>query len=605
MGYGLVCLWGERFPGRAHAPMITGRPAGVIMSYLVLARKYRPKKFADVVGQDHVIRPLSNALASGRIAHAYLFSGARGVGKTTAARLLSMALNCQAEPELRPCGECSSCVEISEGQGVDVFEIDGASNRGINEIRELRETIKYLPSKGRYKVYIIDEVHMLTKEAFNALLKTLEEPPEHVIFIFATTETHKVLPTILSRCQRYDFKRINVRDIVARLREIAGLEQIEVEDDSLRLLARESEGGMRDALSLFDQVIAYSGQKITRQDVADALGLIDQTMIAELTKALLAGDAGAGLDYLAEAYNFGFDAREFALRVLEFFRSLVVSKVSREPGKILDLADAELAMLKDVADKESLETLNFHFNAWLEVQGRLHRALQPRLILEALIVRLAQVGRVLPLAELAARLEAFLDQGGTLPPPSGGGRGPTGPPPGGGGGRYQSAPRFNNGFSAKPADKPASSGPPEPVEPAPAAQDQAPVRSSSPAARGPSAHPTWELFTSIVKKESPMMAPIIVRGEVRAFGPDRVEVAFNGKGDLNLLDQGKLLALLTEYLGAKPELKVYYDEEAVGATGAGQWEKTKKEILDHPMVKEAQQIFSGQVTDILPEQEII
>ena len=398
------------------------------MSYLVLARKYRPKTFADVVGQDHVVRPLANAVKRGRLAHAFLFSGARGVGKTTVARLLAMAMNCGAGLENPPCGECPSCQDIIEGHAVDVFEIDGASNRGINEIRDLRETIKYLPSRSKYKVYIIDEVHMLTKEAFNALLKTLEEPPEHVVFIFATTEAHKVLPTILSRCQRYDFKRIKLEDIVARLEEIAALEGITIGPKPLRLLARESEGGLRDALSLFDQVLAFSGNDVTDEAVAGALGLIDRTMIAELVKALLAGEAGTAMELLDEVYNFGHDTKDFAAQVLDYFRSLVVVKVTREPEKILDLLDAELSEIRVIADQASLETLNFHFNAWLEVQGRLHRATQPRLILEALIIRAAQVEPLRPLAEMVAKLEALLAAAGPLEPGPAGG---TAPPRGG------------------------------------------------------------------------------------------------------------------------------------------------------------------------------
>ena len=416
------------------------------MSYLVLARKYRPKTFPDVVGQDHVIRPLVNALKSGRVAHAYLFSGARGVGKTTVARLLAMALNCPAPENERPCGVCDSCVEISEGHAVDVFEIDGASNRGINEIRDLRETIKYLPSKGRLKVYIIDEVHMLTKEAFNALLKTLEEPPEHVVFIFATTEAHKVLPTILSRCQRYDFKRVKLTEIMGRLEEIAVKESVEISQAALRLLARESEGGLRDALSLFDQAIAFSGNKIRDEDLSESLGLIDQTLIAGLAKYLLAGDAGGALDVLDRIYNYGHDTKDFATQVLNYFRSLVVVKVSRSPETILDMIDAELADLKKVAGQASLETLNFHFNAWLDVQGRLHRTNQPRMVLEALIIRLAQVEPLRPLAELAARLEAFLNNLGQAGPVSGSTPPPASQPPHGrpgpGGGTLSGRPGF-------------------------------------------------------------------------------------------------------------------------------------------------------------------
>ncbi|MDR0882496.1 MAG: DNA polymerase III subunit gamma/tau, partial [Candidatus Adiutrix sp.] len=278
------------------------------MSYLVLARKYRPQTFADLVGQEQVSRTLQNALATGRVAHAYLFSGPRGVGKTTAARLLAMSLSCLAEKVAdRPCGVCENCLEIQSGQSVDVIEVDGASNRGIDEIRDLREKVKYRPAKGQYKVYIIDEVHALSKDAFNALLKTLEEPPPHVVFIFATTETHKVLPTILSRCQRYDFRRIRVEDIAKRLAQVAEQEHIAAEPLALEIIARQAEGGLRDSLSLMDQAIAAGGgAALTAAQVQQSLGLIDQALVRLVAGETLAGHPAEALSALDEAYLRGY-----------------------------------------------------------------------------------------------------------------------------------------------------------------------------------------------------------------------------------------------------------------------------------------------------------
>lgn len=552
------------------------------MSYLVLARKYRPKVFADVVGQEHVIRPLVNALKSGRTAHAYLFAGARGVGKTTAARLLAMALNCRVQDEDRPCGVCESCVEISAGYAVDVFEIDGASNRGINEIRELRETVKYLPAKSEYKVYIIDEVHMLTKEAFNALLKTLEEPPEHVVFIFATTEAHKILPTILSRCQRYDFKRIGLSHIVGRLEEIAQAEGVQAAPGALRLIARESEGSLRDALSLFDQVIAYAGMTVSDEIVADALGLIDRTLIAGMAKALLSGDAGQALDLLDQVYNFGFETKDFALQVLDYFRSMVVVKVAREPEKILDMLDAELAEVVKIAAGVSLETLHFQFNAWLDVQDRLRRSARPRLVLEALIIRLAQVEPLRPLAELTARLENLL----RLTEPG-----------------YPSAP----------------SGQPYPDRPMP--PRPGPVRSGPAGSAGQDASGSgslaapadefqgprdWKTFMGLVRKESPFLVSFLDGSEVKEFGPAGVEIVFGQKDMAELVDRDKLLVLLTKFLGRRPRLKIQVLPEAASQAAeetAPEKERSEaeKEILDHPLVKEAGQILSGEIIKVIPE----
>ncbi len=307
------------------------------MGYLVLARKYRPTRFEDVIGQEHITKILKNAIAANRVAHAYLFCGPRGIGKTSCARIFAKILNCQAAEAKRPCGECVSCREISASTGFDVLEIDGASNRGIDEIRTLRENVKFAPSYGRYKIYIIDEVHMLTAEAFNALLKTLEEPPEHVLFIFATTEAHKVPATIISRCQRYDFKRISLTACVETLAQITKKENLKVDEDALYAIAKAAQGSFRDALSILDQVGVLSDQEVKGQDVYSMLGLVELDLLFELTQALGRKDCAAGLKIFDEIIERGKDLKQVGRDLVEHYRNLMVIKVGGKTlGRLVD-----------------------------------------------------------------------------------------------------------------------------------------------------------------------------------------------------------------------------------------------------------------------------
>src|SRR5688572_16137577 len=318
------------------------------MSYVVLARKWRPMRFEDLVGQEHVARTLENAIKSGRIAHAFLFTGVRGVGKTTSARILAKALNCMGGdgPTITPCLRCPACLEIAQGSDMDVREIDGASYNGVDEVRKLQDSLPYRPARDRYKIFIVDEVHMLSQNAWNAFLKTLEEPPAHVKFIFATTEVHKVPITILSRVQRFDFKLITTQTIAARLREVLQAENIEADEAAISVVAREAAGSMRDAMSVLDQVIAWGGDKLVGSEVARVLGVASHSVLYELSSALLAGDAERCLSIVADLANQGYDIAHVARDLLALLRNLVVAKVVKQPDSLLDLPDEEARDVK-------------------------------------------------------------------------------------------------------------------------------------------------------------------------------------------------------------------------------------------------------------------
>ncbi len=375
------------------------------MSYLVLARKWRPQRFEDIVGQSHVTTTLSNAIRTGRVAHAYLFTGSRGVGKTTTARILAKALNCEQGPTVTPCNKCSSCLEITASNSMDVLEIDGASNRGIDEIRDLRENVKYTPTQGRRKVYIIDEVHMLTKEAFNALLKTLEEPPAHVVFIFATTESHKVPMTILSRCQRFDFRRIDTAAIVAHLRTMLEGESVTADDECLYILARKSEGSLRDAISLLDQLIAFGGGALTAADARQVLGLVDESAYFRAMDLVRARDQAAALDLVAEASAGGLDLQEFTAGWLGHLRILLLvaggaadAGLSGMPG---ELRDRYLSQAKAWDGRDLARIIRLLIDA----EAAMKRSSQPRLVLEIACVRLCALDATVSIEQVLAAMD--------------------------------------------------------------------------------------------------------------------------------------------------------------------------------------------------------
>jgi DNA polymerase-3 subunit gamma/tau len=383
------------------------------MSYVVMARKRRPKVFENVVGQDHITTTLQNAIRQDRVAQAYLFSGPRGTGKTTSARLLATALNCENGPTPEPCGECAACTAIQQGRSMDVLEIDGASNRGIDEIRQLREEVGYAASKGKRKVYIIDEVHMLTTEAFNALLKTLEEPPPHVVFVFATTEVHKVPETILSRCQRYSFRRIPAETIVEELKRAVAEEGVEAEEAALYQIGRKADGGMRDALSLLDQVVAFSDSGVTVEAVQDLLGIIPRDLYFELTKGIQNKASAEVLGVVERLVQEGGDIGEFVEGLMEHFRHLLVACAVGE------LTDDDLP----ASDRQRYTEAAAHFdetdlvrmlNTVSELEARIGRVSEPRFWVELTVMKLVKMTASVDLAVLLAKLDKLGQGGGSV-----------------------------------------------------------------------------------------------------------------------------------------------------------------------------------------------
>ncbi len=364
------------------------------MDYQVSARKYRPGTFDDVIGQEHVVQTLINAIASQRVAHAFLFSGSRGVGKTTVARIVAKALNCEEGMTGTPCNTCSICQDITQGTSVDVIEIDGASNTSVEDVREVRENVKFAPFRGRYRVYIIDEVHMLSNSAFNALLKTLEEPPGHVVFVFATTEIHKIPATILSRCQHYNFRKIARSEIIRRLQQVAGEEGLVLEDQSLIAIAKASEGSMRDALSLLDQAVAFGGKTIQHGDLETLLGAVPQELVQGMVEALLTQDSAKAVRVIGDLQDQGHDLRAFCSDLVEMIRNLMIVMVVPSPHDVKDLlecSDDELQQMSEYRTQVSPDQIQAVFTIFSQAADGLRVSSHPRFLLEMAAVRATRV----------------------------------------------------------------------------------------------------------------------------------------------------------------------------------------------------------------------
>nr|MBU1328469.1 DNA polymerase III subunit gamma/tau [Candidatus Omnitrophota bacterium] len=387
------------------------------MGYLPFARKWRPQDFDEIVGQEHITTTLKNAISMDRLHHAYLFTGPRGIGKTSTARIFSKALNCEKGPSIKPCNACTLCKEITAGSSMDVIEIDGASNRGIDEIRNLRETVKFSPSKGRFKIYIIDEVHMLTTEAFNALLKTLEEPPMHVKFIFATTEPHKVLPTILSRCQRFDFRRIQIKDIITKLREVAKLENLNIDEDAFLYIGKASDGSMRDAESILDQIASFAKGKVRLEDVIASLGMIDQETLFRSAELIINKDTKASLHLVDEILNSGKDTKQFLLEFLGHFRNIMIVKSGIESDEIICLPKDSIDRIKKQANLLTQGDIFYIISVISNSLRMIKQLLPERIVFELSMIRLASRESIASIEEILSKLQGAGSNVNEMPKP--------------------------------------------------------------------------------------------------------------------------------------------------------------------------------------------
>src|SRR6266436_2085409 len=388
------------------------------MSYQVLARKYRPQKFSDVIGQEHVTRTLQNAIAQERIAHGYIFSGHRGIGKTTVARILAMALNCRSaeKPVAEPCGICDSCTEIRAGNSVDVIEIDAATNRGIDEIRELREAARYRPARDRFKIYILDEAHQITDAAFNALLKTLEEPPSHVVFMLATTQPEDIPQTIRSRCQHFSFRAVRFQEILNQLKDLSTLEKIEADDDALALLAEAGDGSMRDALSILDQAIASSSGKITADSVRNLVGAAPAHVLENVMQAVARGASEEVLRQVDHLISEGHSPTHFARQMVRFLRNATVAKVAGKDSSLLQISSEERERVERVAELFGEEDLTRHLQIMLRTHGELGYKQEQRFHLELGLLKMAHAQRLLPIEQLLSEAGGTLAAGGAKNP---------------------------------------------------------------------------------------------------------------------------------------------------------------------------------------------
>jgi DNA polymerase-3 subunit gamma/tau len=526
--------------------------------YTVLARRYRPVAFEEVAGQEHVSRTLKNAIAENRVGHAYLFCGPRGVGKTTMARILAKALTCAKGPSESPCGACEICAAVHEGGDTDVIEMDAASNRGVDDARTLRESLRYAPLRARFKIYIIDEAHMLTREAFNTLLKSLEEPPPHVKFFFATTEPHKLPDTIVSRCQRFDFRRITSTDIIARLRQVARGEKIEVPDDVLASVARAARGSMRDAESLLDQLVSYKAKGLGADDVAAVLGEAGGRRLADLVEALRSGDAGKVFVSLAAIFAAGIDSGAFTDQLLDRFRALLAVKVCGLNPDVLDLPDADLAECEKQASGFTLEALLYFAQLTLEAKRRIREGSPPRIVLEVALVKMARSADLVPLSD-ALRMAA---------------------PPG------EAAP-------VRPAAAPRTE-PDEPDAPTPPAPAFAGTPTNTAEAQG-----AWPRVVAAVKEKSVLAGTLVGEGRVVQLGADEVVFALPSKFSKFHADQlgtpknkAAIEAAVESVFGRRLAVRVELERGGGEATPAKK-PPAPAEAADDPGVRKILETFGG------------
>jgi DNA polymerase-3 subunit gamma/tau len=560
------------------------------MGYLVLARKYRPQRFEDVVGQAHVTQTLANAIRHQRVAHAILFSGPRGTGKTTVARILAKAMNCKQGATPHPCNQCRSCGEITNGSAADVFEIDGASNNSVDQVRELRENVKYMPAYSPHKIYIIDEVHMLSTPAFNALLKTLEEPPPHVIFLFATTESHKIPVTILSRCQRYDFRRVAFDQVVAHMTDLCQKEDMVLPEESLATIAREAGGSMRDALSLLDQVMTCAEGTLTHDEVLEILGTVDRGLLINLADMLLQGNTYAVLENIGVVYQHGQDLKKLYQDLITQIRDMLVIKLNKRAERLVDLPPSEVARLQGRVEAYSAAALNNVLDALFRDEAVMRLSQQPRLALETILIRICELKPALPIDTLIHKVDQvrrqIIETGGVIPPAA------------------------NPGKAAAP-ETPSEETPSAPLgdvlaSPAASAVDSpaTPQQPFPPADEGDRKR-FWQALLSTLQESHPALAANLKAAKPVAIDARRLEIELKGN-DFNLrrvrrkesLDAVQAACLAVS--GHRPQIVIHgQTPDPVARHKKKEREaQIRQQALSDPLVSEAIELFRGKVVDV-------
>jgi len=585
------------------------------MSYLVLARKYRPQTFEEVVGQGHVTTTLANAVMAGRLAHAILFSGPRGTGKTTVARILAKTINCEKNretPSAVPCNTCRSCVEITNGSAVDVFEIDGASNNSVDQVRDLRDNVRYMPAHSPYKIYIIDEVHMLSLAAFNALLKTLEEPPAHVKFMFATTEAHKIPVTILSRCQRHDMRRVDLDVLTEHLASLCSKENVVMEPKSLALIAQEAGGSVRDSLSLLDQVIGAGTGAVSHDQVLGILGTVDRQNLFDLSAAMLRKDVPAVLALIDSIYDRGHDLKKLYARITEHFRNLLVVKITKDSGRLVDVTSHEREQMAEQVKNTSALYITQILDLLFAEESRIRFAVQPRFALEMTLIKILQVPPALSIDTLIEKIDQL--QAGIEPQYPG----PNVPTPD----RGSSQPRSGTPDRTAPPGNPA---PARDIQPPPARkgpepgfshelnQEPQPSRPEVPQDRPQNIPPgynpseplaqSWDRFRAWFASSCPQLAPSLAQSALKELSDKNLVVEIGGSSfNLQRLSQDKTrshleLSVRNFFRTGAPLTLVPAASEIPDSNRARKErnDNVKQETLNNPVVAEAIKVFDGSV----------